>query len=122
MVHGSPRPESNEDVFAVVEELRSRRAFDRVEVGFLDVNQPDIPTAVETLVTAGAREIVAVPYFLHSGKHVSNDLPDILEAAARRHPAVLILMGDYLGHAEAIADVLRDRVGEAVVGAVTGDW
>ena len=114
MVHGSPRPESNEDVFAVIDELRRRALFGLVEVGFLDVNQPDIPTAVETLVSAGAEEIVAVPYFLHSGKHVTNDLPGILDLAARRHPSVRILMGDYLGHAEAIADVLRDRVGEAV--------
>lgn len=114
MVHGSPRVESNLDMYRVVEEVRRRELFDFVEVGFLDVNEPDIPTAVETCVERRAGSIVAVPYFLHSGKHVTKDLPDLLEEAAQRHPHVKITMGDYIGHDAAIADVLRDRVREAL--------
>lgn len=117
MVHGSPRPESNDDMYAVVEEVRRSGKFDAVEVGFLDVNQPDLPTAIATCVERGATRIVAVPYFLHSGKHVTKDLPDILEAAAARYPDVEIMMGDYLGHDDAIMDVLRDRVREALARA-----
>jgi sirohydrochlorin cobaltochelatase len=113
MAHGSPRPEANEDVLAVVEVLRTRAAWDTVGVGFLDVNQPDIPAAIEGLVSSGATEIVAVPYFLHTGKHVVRDLPDLLEAAMLRHSGVEITMGDYLGHDEAIDEVLIARMGEA---------
>lgn len=117
MVHGSPRPESNDDMYAVVEEVRRGGKFDVVEVGFLDVNQPDLPSAIAACVARGATRIVAVPYFLHSGKHVTKDLPDILEEAAGRYPDLEIVMGDYLGHDDAIMDVLRDRVHEALARA-----
>ncbi len=114
MVHGSPRPESNNAMFAVVEQVRRRAIFPIVEVGFLECNQPDIPAAIATCVARGARRVVAVPYFLHAGNHVADDLPTLLEAAQARHPAVEFLMGDYIGRDLRIADVIRDRVRECV--------
>lgn len=116
MVHGSPRPESNNDMYAVVEQVRRTGRFAAVEVGFMEVNEPTIPQALDRLVAAGADQIVALPYFLHTGNHVTDDLPGLLEAAQRRHPAVQIVMSDYLGHDPLIADVLHDRVQAARVG------
>jgi len=109
MVHGSPRPQSNRDMFAVVEQVRTRGEFGHVEVGFMELNEPTIPEAIERCVATGATQIIAVPYFLHAGTHVADDLPSLLEAAAARYPDVEFLMGDYLGHDALIADVIRDR-------------
>lgn len=109
LAHGSPRPEANEDVLKVAEEVRSRNAFPLVEVGYLDCNEPDIPTAIDRCAAAGATTLVAVPYFLHSGKHFLLDVPELLDAAAARHPGLTILMGDYLGHEPQLVDVLVDR-------------
>ena len=110
MVHGTPRPKSNGDMFEVVEMVRQREVFARVEVGFMECNAPTIPEAIAVLVEAGAREIVAVPYFLHTGTHVADDLPTLLEAAQAQYPEVEFSMGDYLGHDEVLADVLAARV------------
>lgn len=113
LAHGSPRPEANEDIRKVAEVVRARNAWPHVSIGYLDCNEPDIPTAIDECVAAGATEIIAVPYFLHSGKHFLQDLPDLLDAAAERHPDVTILMGDYIGHEPQIADILMDRVNAA---------
>jgi sirohydrochlorin cobaltochelatase len=122
MVHGSPRPESNCDMFAVVDVLRARNEFATVEVGFMECNEPTIPQAIARCVGQGAQRVVAVPYFLHTGNHVADDLPTLLEEAQAQYPEVEFLMGDYLGHDAAIADVLRDRVLEANrVFEATGD-
>lgn len=110
IAHGSPRAEANEDVLRLADLVRDRKVFDRVIVAYLDCNDPDIPTGVDLCVAAGAREIVAVPYLLHSGKHFLRDIPAILEDAEARHPDVTILMGDYVGHLPQMSDVLRDRV------------
>lgn len=110
MAHGSPRSEANDDILAVAEVIRSRNAYPIVEVGYLDCNDPDIPAAVDLCVAAGALEIIAVPYFLHSGKHFVRDLPDALKDAATRHPGVAIRMSDYLGRQPVMADVVRDRI------------
>ena len=112
MVHGSPRPESNNAMFAVVEQVREREVFPLVNVGFMECNEPSIPDAIDELVGQGAKSVVAVPYFLHTGNHVADDLPTALEVAQRKYPNVKFSMGDYLGHDEVIADVLMDRVRE----------
>lgn len=114
MAHGSPRPEANEDIVRVAEVVRARKAFGMVLVAYLDCNEPTIPAGVDQCVAAGATEIVAVPYFLHSGKHFLRDIPDLLEEAQLRHPHVSIRMGDFVGHMPALADVLRDRVQAAI--------
>lgn len=116
LVHGSPRPQSNIDMFAVVDLLRDQTRnseFAIVEVGFMECNEPDIPTAIDICVQKGATRVVAVPYFLHTGNHVADDLPTLLEEAQIKYPSVTFLMGDFLGHDAKIGDVLRDRVLEA---------
>ena len=110
MVHGSPRPESNNAMFAVVEQVRARGDFPIVAVGFMECNEPSIPDAIDELVESGACSVVAVPYFLHTGNHVADDLPSALETAQAKYPDVKFSMGDYLGHDAVIADVLMDRV------------
>lgn len=114
VAHGSPRPEANEDVVKVAEEVRGRNVFPLVEVGYLDCNDPDIPTAIDNCVAAGATTILVVPYFLHSGKHFLKDVPELLDEATTRHPGVTILLGDYLGHEPQVVEVLMDRVASVV--------
>jgi sirohydrochlorin ferrochelatase len=113
MVHGSPRASANADMFRVVEILKSRpeaaARFPIVEVGFMECNEPTISDAIDRCIAAGATQVVAVPYFLHTGTHVCDDLPKLLEEAQERNPAVTFLMGDYLGLSPRLADVMANR-------------
>src|SRR4028119_2178657 len=113
MVHGSPRPIANQDMFAVVEVLRERGVFPIVEVGFMECNEPSIPDAMGRCVELGAEKVVAVPYFLHTGNHVTDDLPTLLEEAQMQYPNVQFLMGDYLGHDPLLADIIAERATQA---------
>ncbi|HXI12296.1 MAG TPA: CbiX/SirB N-terminal domain-containing protein [Thermoanaerobaculia bacterium] len=110
MAHGSPRPEANEDIRNVASLVKNESDYPFVTIGYLDCNEPDIATAIDDCVSAGATSIAAVPYFLHSGRHLLRDVPAILKEGALRHPSVTILMGDYVGHEPQIAEVLLDRV------------
>lgn len=106
MVHGSPREESNLDMYTVVEAVRATQTYFYVQVGFLECNEPLITQAIANCVAAGAQRVVAVPYFLHAGRHVADDLPGLLEDAARQYPQVEFLMGEYLGQEPLLATVL----------------
>ena len=112
MAHGSPRPEANADIERVAREVARGGEFDLVQVGYLDVNQPDLPAAIARCVDAGAQELVALPYFLHTGKHLLRDLPDILDVAASEYPSLHILMSDYLGSSPVLAKLLLDRIAQ----------
>lgn len=114
MVHGSPRPDANREMFRVVDLVKQRGVFPIVEVGFMECNTPDIPGAIDACVAQGASEVIAVPYFLHTGTHVMEDLPALLEEARARYPRVQFRMGTFLGCSTAIADILVDRVTAAL--------
>lgn len=114
MVHGSPRPVANEDMFRVVEIIRERKQFDIVEVGFMECNEPTIDAAIDASVQHGATRVIAVPYFLHTGTHVADDLPGILDGAQVRHPHVEFAMGRYLGASTRLTEILADRARSTV--------
>ena len=113
MVHGSPRPAANQEMFRVVEVVKQRNVFPIVEVGFMECNEPTIPDAIDSCVKQGATEILAVPYFLHTGTHVAEDLPTLLEEGETRHPNVTFRMGEFLGRSEQLTHILSDRIATA---------
>ena len=104
---------ANDPMFRVVEHLRTRAGYDLVEVGFLECNAPSIPDAVITCVQQGAIEIDAVPYFLHTGKHVAGDIPDLLDEARARFPHVRFRLARFLGCSPRIAELLARRAESA---------
>jgi sirohydrochlorin cobaltochelatase len=110
LVHGSPSAASNNDMFKVVQLARENGPYPIVQVGFMECNEPDIPTAVEECCDRGARSVIAVPYFLHTGKHVAGDLPALLDEARARYPQIEFVMGDYVGHDPLLAEALAQRV------------
>ncbi len=117
MVHGSPTAGANDAMFAVVDALKARpevaARFPVVEVGFMECNDPPIPEAIDRCVAQGATRVVAVPYFLHTGTHVCDDLPTLLEEAQTRHPGVAFALGDYIGLSPRLTDLLAARAAAA---------
>ncbi len=117
MVHGSPRPIANTDMFRVVEDVKAKNVFDHVAVGFMECNEPSIADSVDACAASGAERIIAVPYFLHTGTHVADDLPTLLDEAQARHPHIQFQMGRYLGTSPVVTDLLAARA-EAALASV----
>jgi sirohydrochlorin ferrochelatase len=65
VAHGSPSPEWNRPVLdlgtRVAEEVAKRGGFKAVRTALLEAAQPDVPTAVAELESAGCDRIIAVP-------------------------------------------------------------
>ena len=114
MVHGSPRETANKPMYEVLEHIRSYGAFELADAGFMECNEPDIPTAIQSMVERGAKEIVAVPYFLHPGNHTANDLPELLRAAHAKYPEVGFYLSEHLGRSPKITEILFDRANSAI--------
>jgi sirohydrochlorin ferrochelatase len=114
LVHGSPNTAANDDMFRVLELIRGRGDYDIAEAGFLECNEPDIPSSIDRCVSMGADEVVAVPYFLHTGNHVADDLPTLLEAAREKYPLVRFRLADFLGRSPLLTEILASRALEAL--------
>ena len=112
--HGSRDPGAARELDALVERIRARLGSGRVGAGYLELAEPHIDTALDELVAAGAREVVAVPYVLFGAGHLKDDGPAVLGRARRRHPDVTFHLARDLGIHPLVLDVAEDRVREAL--------
>ena len=92
------------------ERLRDRvtRAAPGVQVvlAFLELMAPDLDAAATALSDSGCRAITVVPVFLGQGGHVRQDLPQLVEIAASRHPECTFRLADAAGEDDAVLDAI----------------
>jgi sirohydrochlorin cobaltochelatase len=113
MAHGSPDPAANQPIEQVAARIRATSYYAQVVVCYMDLNQPSIPDAIDDLVAGGARQMVAVPYFLQFGGHVAEDLPATIEAARQRHTNTEFLLAKHLGYDALLVEVIAERTAGA---------
>ncbi|PAU84695.1 ferredoxin [Halorubrum salipaludis] len=105
--HGSRREQSNEAVRTLAAGLEDRLGVP-TDAAFLELAEPSIPDAIETLAHGAAR-VTLVPLSLFAASHVKNDLPLAVKRARSEHPGVRFHAGGHLGIHPAILDLLDDR-------------
>jgi len=77
-----------------------------VALAFLELMEPDLPTAVAQLVTQGCDAITVVPVFFGQGGHVREDLPAIVDRCRAAHPRVEIRCAVAVGEDDSVLDAL----------------
>ena len=112
VAHGSRRQQSNNEVTELADKLRDSCHDDYkiVHSGFLELASPSIPEGIENCINDGATRVTILPYFLNSGRHVIEDVPDIVAAAKTRHPDVDIIITPHLGASPLMVALLIDSV------------
>jgi len=87
--HGSRRAEANAMLEQVAELVRAEAGPGViVESAHMELAPPTIADAFRRCVEAGATEVIAQPYMLTPGRHATEDIPALVEEAARQHPEV----------------------------------
>ncbi len=114
MAHGTPRPKANLFIERVAERVQRARDYKRVTVAYMECNAPTIADAVDEVVEAGAKRVLATPYFLQLGAHVQEDLPEAVDAAKARHPDISITLTQHLGFGSLLMDVIAARIEEGL--------
>lgn len=93
--------------FLRLRERVARAAPDaRVVLAFLEFMSPDLDAAVADLSAAGCHDIAMVPVFLGQGGHLRDDLPNLLQRVAARHPACHIRLAVAAGEDDAVLDAI----------------
>ena len=108
IAHGSRAEGTREAHLAVAEQLAARLG-QPVAAAFLELSDPDIPTAIDAAVARGATRVVLLPYFLHHGNHTRRDIPAIAASARERHPGVRVEITDPLGPDDALVEIAAAR-------------
>ena len=76
--HGS-RLDDCEEVINKIADMYRETTDNKVEVGFMEIRMPNIPTAINNLVEGtNIKRIIVVPVFVAHGIHTKKDIPKIL--------------------------------------------
>jgi sirohydrochlorin ferrochelatase len=110
--HGSRAAGADDDMDRIADRLRERggRIVEVCRMGGRGIPFADI---FERCVREGAKKIVVIPYFLHFGVHLREDIPEILRKAVARHPDVRLVLGRHLGYDEGLVSLVEKRIGES---------
>lgn len=133
--HGSRLPYGKDVVSQIAEIYRTKQDY-MVEVGFMNMNKPSIPEAINKLAKNGAERIVVTPVFLANGVHTTEDIPKILGLKEDTHEEGHshhghthshdeeekveiefdgeIIYTEPLGADARIVDIINDRVNDAL--------
>ncbi|MDE3181150.1 MAG: CbiX/SirB N-terminal domain-containing protein [Acidobacteriota bacterium] len=111
--HGSRVEEANERVRALAGRVQNEGGFANVRTAFLEMAEPGLGRAIDEAVRAGARRVVVLPYFLTTGVHLRQDLPELLSRERVAHPEVEFLMTESLEGHPLLASILLERIHEA---------
>jgi sirohydrochlorin cobaltochelatase len=106
--HGSRDPLWHKPMEAVAQRVREQSPAAHVVCAYLELSQPDLPTATATLVEHGVSEITIVPMFLGVGKHAREDLPLIVAALRDSHPLVTFQLQRAVGENPLLVALLAD--------------
>jgi sirohydrochlorin cobalto/nickelchelatase len=130
--HGSRLP-YGKDVISQLAEIYQQQTEYPVEIGFMNMSKPSIPSSINKLAHMGVEKIVVTPVFLAPGVHTTQDIPRILglnngddtEEHGHGHSHDHgedeeihfhgeIVYTDPLGADPKIADIIKDRVNKAL--------
>lgn len=112
IAHGSRRPEANDDLLRLAETLRARGSYPLIETAYLELAEPDIPTAARRCFARGATRVKMLPYFLSAGSHVTDDLTRFRSDLSAEFPQVTFDLCPPLGLHPLMVEIVLDRLQE----------
>lgn len=108
VAHGSRRAASNIAVTELAQQINNKpeHTFQFVKAAFLELAEPSIPDGIQACIDEGATEVLVLPYFLAAGRHVSQDIPELVQQAQANNPEIKIQISAYLGASEVMVDLV----------------
>lgn len=113
--HGSRRAAANELIGEIATLVRARLGEGAIVEGVhMELAAPSIAEGFARCVEQGATLVVAHPFMLTPGRHVSEDLPRLVAAAAAEHSGVKFVMAGPLGSHAGVIEAVVARCSAAV--------
>jgi sirohydrochlorin cobaltochelatase len=104
--HGSRDPLWSRPIEAIAARVTALQPAAAVQCAYLELMQPDLATAVQTLASQGVLEVRVVPMFLGVGKHARQDLPALVQALAQEHPHIRLDLEPAIGEHPRVVDLM----------------
>lgn len=116
VAHGSRREESNEEIKQLTRRVasHSENNADFTTCAFLELSDPSIPAGIQECIDHGATQIEVFPYFLSNGRHVAEDVPELVGEKQRSCPDIDIRISSYFGAHDSVVELLATEAAHAL--------
>jgi sirohydrochlorin ferrochelatase len=105
--HGSRVPDAARNMQKTAERLKTKYGYPVVEICFMSRLGPHFPEILEKCIALGAKKVLVIPYFLHTGLHIILDIPCMMQQEAEKYPEIELVLGKGLGYDELLVDVVH---------------
>lgn len=104
--HGSRDPLWRAPIEAVAQSMLRQHPQALCACAYLELSEPDLPTACQQLMAAGCNHITILPMFLGTGRHARNDLPKLVQALQVQHTDVHFEVATTVGEDPRVIELL----------------
>lgn len=111
VAHGSRKKESNDEILKRAAELNDTNdsPFDTVLCAFNQFSGPTVDEQISKLAALHVNEITVLPYFIAAGSHVTKDIPELVEQAREKYPAIRFHISPHIGAFKGINHLIIDE-------------
>jgi sirohydrochlorin ferrochelatase len=105
--HGSRNINAHEQLKSLSERLSKDNSI-QMSFAHLEISQPYFKDVLFSLCKNQHLEIRILPLFIFKGKHLSKDIPEIVEEARQAFPEVKITLESSLGESSVLSKTLGE--------------
>lgn len=111
--HGSRAAGAAEDMERVVARLKQELDYDIVDICQMSGLGDHFSEVFDRCIAQGATRVLVMPYFLHFGIHLRQDVPELMLEKARECPHIRMALGKHLGFDDALVEIVKRRIMES---------
>lgn len=118
LVHGIRGERGSREVETTLQKITSGLKYyfpQQTEItgAALQFNQPSLEDAVDMLAARNVTRIIIAPYFLFTGLHITEHVPEAIDELRKKHQAIEFILSDIMGMDNSFIGHLAMRIARA---------
>ena len=107
--HGSREKSGNDEIEVFAQQWRARQPGWRIEICFIEFSEITLSEGLRR-AASGSQRVLVVPLILNAAGHVKMDIPQAIDGARLKFPAVQFLYAPHLTACDPILAIVKRRL------------
>jgi len=121
LAHGSRDPLWRRPMEAVRARIQAAQPDVEVRCAYLELCEPNLPTTIAAMDAQGVARVSIVPMFLGAGRHVREDLPQMVQELGQAFAHMHLRLQPLSGEDERMTALMADIASEAIATRKLGE-
>jgi len=110
---GSSDMVANGELAKMARWIFEKSDHEMVDLAFTGITFPKVETVVQRQILCGMKQVIVLPYYLYTGVLIERIARQV-ERLKQQHPTTSFALAKYIGFADAIYELVDERVAEAI--------